>query len=147
MLGSVTLNGSGQASFTTSILRAGSHSIIATYNGNSQFASSSSQPLNQTVNTAATATSLTSTPNPSRRNQTVTFTATVSSSGGTPTGSVSFYSGANFLGSSTLDASGHASFQFAFTSVGTYSITARYGGDGNFAPSQSTSLSQRVKNR
>jgi plastocyanin len=144
-LGSSTLNGSGQASFTTSTLRAGSHSIVATYNGNGQFASSSSQPLNQTVNTAATATSLTSSPNPSRRNQTVTFTAAVSSSAGTPSGTVSFYSGASLLGSSTLDVSGHASFQFTFNSAGTYSMTARYGGDGNFASSQSAVLSQRVK--
>jgi len=53
------------------------------------------------VNQAATATTVTSSLNPSTFGQSVTFTATVSSAGGTPTGTVTFYDGATTLGTGT----------------------------------------------
>jgi uncharacterized repeat protein (TIGR03803 family) len=52
LLKSVALNG-GTAKFTTSKLAAGSHSIVATYDGSADF-SGSSATLTQTVNVAAT---------------------------------------------------------------------------------------------
>jgi hypothetical protein len=45
----VTLNGSGVASFTTSTLSSGSHTITAVYSGDSNFATSTSAPLIQQV--------------------------------------------------------------------------------------------------
>jgi len=51
-LGSGTLNGSGQAMFTTSTLAAGSHSITASYGGDATFSGSTSSTLTQTVKKA-----------------------------------------------------------------------------------------------
>ena len=48
-MGSANLNGSGVATFSTGTLIVGTHSITATYNGDSNFASSTSQPLSQVV--------------------------------------------------------------------------------------------------
>jgi len=52
-LGAATLSG-GVASFTTTKLAAGTHSITAEYEGNASFTSSTSTPLSQVVNPAAT---------------------------------------------------------------------------------------------
>jgi hypothetical protein len=49
-LGTGTLNASRQASFTTSSLSVGSHSITAVYGGDSNFTGSTSLALTQTVN-------------------------------------------------------------------------------------------------
>src|SRR4029077_20561604 len=78
-LGSATLNGSGQASFTTSTLAVTPppHSITVVYSGNANFNGSTSTALTQTVNKAGTTTSVVSSANPSAFGQSVTFTATV----------------------------------------------------------------------
>jgi hypothetical protein len=52
-LGSTSLNSGGQAALQISSLSAGSHSITAEYNGDSNFNGSNSTPLSQTVNKAA----------------------------------------------------------------------------------------------
>src|SRR5439155_3438552 len=57
-LGTGTLNGSGVATFTTSALIAGSHSITAVYGGDSTFATSTSSVLTQSVNKSDTTTAL-----------------------------------------------------------------------------------------
>jgi cyclophilin family peptidyl-prolyl cis-trans isomerase len=49
-LGSGTLNASGVATFTTSTLSAGSHTIMAVYAGTSNFTTSTSAAITQTVN-------------------------------------------------------------------------------------------------
>jgi len=52
-LGTGTLDGSGQATFATSALALGSHSITAVYGGDSQFGSSTSAVLTQSVDVPA----------------------------------------------------------------------------------------------
>jgi hypothetical protein len=85
-LGSITLSG-GQAVVTTSTLARGSHTILAAYSGDGNFAPSSATVI-QLVAKKSTATTLTASPNPSTPGQAVTFTATVqpTSGSGTPTG-------------------------------------------------------------
>src|SRR5205814_9942701 len=51
-LGSASLNGIGQAAFTTSSMTAGTHSITAVYGGDSTFSASTSAALSQVVNAA-----------------------------------------------------------------------------------------------
>src|SRR5207302_9338205 len=98
-LGTGTLSG-GTATFTTSGLTAGTHSITAIYGGDANFAGSTSPVLTQTVNKAASSTSVVSSNSPSNRGAAVTFTATVTSSvTGTPTGTVTFQDGASALSS------------------------------------------------
>jgi len=146
-LGTGTLNGSGQATFTTSTLAVGSHSITASYGGDATFTGSTSSALTQTVKKASTATLVSSSANPSVSGQPVTFTATVtakSPGGGTPSGTVSFKDGSSTLGTGTLDSSGQAMFTISTLTVGSHSITASYGGDASFKGSTSPKFTQTV---
>src|SRR5206468_3230030 len=72
-----TSGGTTTASFSTSSLTVGSHTITASYGGDTTFTTSSGT-LNQTVNKATSTTALASATNPSVWGQSVTFTATVS---------------------------------------------------------------------
>jgi Bacterial Ig-like domain (group 3) len=143
-IGTGTLTSSAMATFTTSSLAVGSHPITAQYGGDPNFASSTSNPITQIINLKPSATTLTSSINPSVGGQSVTFTATVTSTaGGTPTGTVTFADGATSLGTGALNA-GVATFTKSFPTMGSHSITASYGGDTNFAVSTSSALSQAV---
>ena len=94
---------------------------------------------------SATATTITSSPNPSIYGQAVRFTATVSSCvGSVPDGeTVTFKQGAVVLGTETLRG-GAANFSASTLGAGTKQITAVYGGDAKFAASASTSESQVI---
>jgi hypothetical protein len=147
ILGTASVNRSGISSFDTSKLSVGTHSITATFSGNTSFDKSTSAPLIQTVNKAATATAIRSSSNPSRFGRLVTFTATVSAKSpgsGTPTGTVTFMDGNNtFLFTASLK-SGVASFSSSSLTRGTHSIKVIYSGDNNYNGSTSTVLSQVV---
>ena len=139
----VTLAG-GSASFTTSTLTSGSHSITAVYSGDANNLASTSAPLTQNVNQSATTTSLTSSVNPSQVGQAVTFTATVTSGGGTPGGTVTFKDGAVAIGSATLTGGGVAALTISSLTLGSHSITAVYGGSATFLTSTSPAVIQAV---
>src|SRR5467141_4044967 len=143
-LGTGTLSG-GTATFTTSVLGTGAHSITAIYGGDANFANSTSPALMQTVNKVANSTSVASSNNPSIFGSAVTFTATVkpATGSGTPTGTVTFNDGATVLGAGTLSGA-TATFTTSGLTGGTHSITAIYGGDANFASSTSPALMQTV---
>jgi hypothetical protein len=134
----------GSVSIPVSTLPSGSDSIIASYLGGGGFAPSKSAPLTQTVRLATTTTALTSSLNPAATNQSVTFTATVSGQfGGAVTGSVIFYSGSQTLGTVSLNGN-TALLTTSFAAAGTYSISAKYNGDGNNTGSTSSTLSQVI---
>jgi hypothetical protein len=108
VLGTGTLqvvNGVDEATFTTSALAVGSHSITAVYSGDSDFVTSTSSSVREKINKASTTTTLSSSVNPSSFGQPVTFTATigvVAPGAGTPTGTVTFKDGSKMLGTATL---------------------------------------------
>jgi hypothetical protein len=138
--GGVSLNGAGQATFSTSSLTVASHTITATYGGDMSFLTSTGDDsaLPQVVNKASTTTAVTSAPNPSTFGTTVTFTATVAPvppGAGTPTGTVDFSEGNTTLASSVALTSGMATFTISTLAKGTHTITASYGGDMFFEPS------------
>src|SRR6266403_5059319 len=144
-LGTGTLSG-GIATFMTSGLGAGAHSITAVYGGDANFGGGASPVLTQTINKAASSTSVISSNSSSNRGAAVTFTATVTSSAtGTPTGTVTFQDGASKLGTGTLSG-GRATFTTPAPGLtaGTHSITAIYGGDASFTISTSPALMQTV---
>jgi hypothetical protein len=144
-LAMVRLSG-GVATFQTTGLAVGTHSLSAVWHGDSNFFGSTSPSVSETINPSgktATTTTLSSSVNPSVFGQSVTFTATVSGSGGTPTGSVTFMNGGTTLGTSTLSG-GSATFTTSSLPVGSDSITAVYGGDPNFTASTSPVLTQVV---
>ena len=146
-LGTGTLNGLGQATYVTSALAVGSHSVTAVYAGDPSFLSSTSAATSQAVNQAGTATALASATNPSVFGQSVTFTATVSANApgaGAPTGSVTFMDGAAILGTGALNGLDQATFTTAALGAATHSITAVYGGDASFLTSTSAATSQVV---
>ncbi|HVI06756.1 MAG TPA: FG-GAP-like repeat-containing protein [Candidatus Binatia bacterium] len=141
-LGSGTLS-AGTATYSTSTLAVGSHSITATYSGDSNFVGSVSASFSQAVQQAGTTVGLNA-PATANVNQSVTFTATVSpQTSGTPTGTVTFMDGSTQIGSGSLTA-GVATFSTSSLAAGAHSITAVYGGDSNFTGSTSSASSLTV---
>ena len=148
----VALTGSGNsrtATCASASLSVGTHSIVAAYGGGGGNSASSSGPLSQVVNKVSTATTVTSSANPSNAGSSVTFTATVA--GNAPTGSVNFTDGgASISGCSAVALSGSGNSRTATCATvglaaGTRSIAAAYGGNANNAASTSATLSQVVK--
>lgn len=137
VLGTVPVDSSTgeQASVTTSALSVGQHAIVATYNGDDSFLSSTDSTT-QKVERAQTSTLVTSSANPARTGQGVKFTAEVTPvapGAGHPTGTVVFTVNGAPLGSPVAVIDGAAtSSAFASLSPGTYAIKAIYSGDGNF---------------
>jgi hypothetical protein len=77
----------------------------------------------------ATATTLSSSPNPSTFGQSVTFTAAVTSGAGVPAGTVTFTEGATTLASAvTVDGAGHAAFGTTTLAIGSHTVTAAFTG-------------------
>lgn len=146
VLGSGTVSGTGVATYTTTPtqLTGGTDKIQAVYNPDQNHAKSTSAIFSQTVNTEASSTAFTSSPNPSAKGQTVTLTATVSAAVGTPTGNVVFKNGATTLGTVAL-VNGVATFQTSFATDGSYSLKAAYQGSVNNSPSSLT-ITQVVQN-
>jgi Bacterial Ig-like domain (group 3) len=145
-LGTEPLSG-GVASFSTSNLTRGSHTITAVYSGDSAFGQSTSPILLQNVNQGSTLTSVTASPPAIILGQSVTFTALVtpvSPAGGVPTGTVTFLDGMTELATLPLSG-GSAAFSTSTLTLGSHSITAYYNGDGNdFLASLSSSIDEEV---
>ena len=142
-LGTVALSGN-VATLTSSFATAGTYSITAQYNGDSNNLGSTSPSLSEKI-LASTATAVASSLNPSTLGQAVTFTATVSSSGGIPPNgeTVTFYNGTVVLGTAPLSA-GAAALTTSSLPAGIFTIKASYPGDSTFVASTSPGLRQVV---
>jgi hypothetical protein len=138
-IGSAVLSG-GIASLTTSTtaLNAGSHSITASYGGDTDFTGSNSSPLSQIANSAATTTTMASNLNPVVAGQTVTFTATVSSSlSGAQSGAVDFYLDGSTTPAQSSSVSGNtATFSTSSLGAGDHTVSEAFvSSNPNFAGS------------
>jgi hypothetical protein len=148
-LATITLSGTGTATFSTSTLAQGSHAITAVYSGDSVnfIGGSTSAVLSQDVLAGSTVT-VASSLNPSTYGTSVTFTAAVTSAGTiAPTGSVSFLDGGKQIGTGPLTgtaATGTATFATVNLAAGAHTITASYAGDSNVGPGTSTAITQTV---
>jgi hypothetical protein len=146
VLGSATVDATGKATFSTTALTAGSHSLTAGFAGSTTFLGSVSSTIAITVSPAvagiATTTTLTASATTAVSGATLTFTATVTPASGTaiPTGTITFSDVGASLGAGTLDATGKAVFTTSALAVGTHTITAAYGGAATFASSTSSGL-------
>ena len=130
----VTLDGNGQATFTTS-LPVGTYTIGASYTPDSStYLASTATTLTQVVQKHPTSTVLVSSQNPSVVGEDVQFTATVTTGTGTPTGTVTFSDDGTVLGTVALNA-GSASLTTNQLAIGTHPMTATYNGDANYATS------------
>ncbi|NYF91571.1 Ig-like domain repeat protein [Tunturiibacter empetritectus] len=144
-IGSAVLS-SGKAVFSTSALSAGSHTIIADYNGDSNDATSSSNTVIVTVAQAApaaTMTTLTASSTQITTQQNLALSLSVSSATGTPAGTVILSDGATTLASVPL-ANGAATFTYSNLAVGVHSIVAVYNGEATYAASTSSILTVAV---
>src|SRR5262249_22700581 len=102
-----TSGGVTSASFSTTTLAVGSHTVVAAYSGDGNTSASASTAVTQTVTKASSTTAMVASTNPAVWGQAVTFTATVASSGpGSPTGTVTFSDGGTSIGQGTLTSSG-----------------------------------------
>ncbi len=153
--GAADINGCGsqpvdttteEATCTTSALSVAGHSVTAWYSGDTNFVSSSATALTQTVNKDGTSSGLNLVNSIITAGHAASFNATVSANSpgaGTPSGTVTFKDGSTTLGTGSLT-SPPASFNTSSLSVGAHSITAAYGGDGNFLTSTSSAIIQYV---
>lgn len=148
--GSVT-----SASFTVPITAA-SNSMVASYAGDSNYGSTTTNPYLLTASKAATTVTLTSSATSIQPGMPVTLTATVApvvtpASGleQNPSGTVIFYSGSTEIGSETVTAgpginNATATLTTSTLPNGSDSITAIYEGDTTYATSTSTALTVSV---
>ncbi len=139
------VDGGYYATFSTSSLAAGNHTITAIYSGDGNFASSSAA-LSYAVNPTSVGVFCSS--DTAISTQQVEFTAVVASTGsGTPTGTVTFFSGSTPLGIATLQSAGGQNLAVLPTGtlpLGTDDVTAVYSGDSNFAGSTSPVFDEQV---
>jgi hypothetical protein len=148
-VGSAQTLQNGSVSFSLSNLNGGTYTAKISYKGDVNF-SGSSGTSNFTVNRVSpTITSSTPATYILLANQ-YTITVKLASSVGTPTGSVAFMEGSALADPAqtavTLDANGNASFNTSNLALGTYSLTAVYSGDVNFATVTSAPITFQIVN-
>jgi hypothetical protein len=137
--------GKGATNYSTPLLT-GTHTIVATYNGDATYRPESFSVLHTVLPPVyATQTVVGASPKIVFTSQTVRFTATVTSAVPVPAGTVVFLDGTATLGSRQVDASGVALLDTALLAAGNHTITAEFLGYQDpynlhavFQPSSST---------
>lgn len=136
----------GTASFTTSQLSFGTHSITVQYSGDAGFNGSTSLALSQTVNNpkanSVTSLSLSAGVNPSVFGNSLTFMANVIPA--SASGTIVFFDGSSPISGNLTLIGGTVSLTIPALGAGTHSITAHYSGDANVNPSTSAAWIQMV---
>src|SRR6185295_4642055 len=135
----------GAAVYSTSTLGAStSHSILATYGGDTSFLSAS-RSTSRFVGKISPQMNLSSSSNPSGTGQSVTFTVTVTDPNGniTPTGAVAFSIDGNTVASANL-VNGQAAYSTSTLGSGNHNVAASYPGDSIFFQSF-RSMNQEVR--
>ena len=147
VLGTASLSG-GKATFTTSVLAPGSHSILVHYGGNGDFLAGNSAAFTLTVIAPnfPTQSVLKTSARSSTYGKPVTFTDIVKVLGsirGTPTGDVMFMNDGKLLRTVPLKG-GKAVLKTATLHLGQDKIQAVYSGGGKLGPSTSAILVENV---
>jgi Bacterial Ig-like domain (group 3)/Fibronectin type III domain/Putative Ig domain len=133
-IGTGTLSG-GVATYATSSLATGTHSIVATYGGDGNFNGSTSNTVAQTVNQATQATLVASaTPSTIVNGN----TSTLSTTGGSGTGAVTY---TVVTGSTNCSVSGTT---LTGTALGTCTVTATKAADTNYLATTSSPITVTV---
>jgi hypothetical protein len=126
----------GVADFDLGALPVGAHTFTARYAPALGYEPAPAATGTITVNAIATTTSLAAPTSTMAVGATTSFSATVTAASGTAVGDVSFYDGADLVGTSPL-VGGIATFGFGSAEVGSHSITAVYAGSATHATSTS----------
>jgi hypothetical protein len=151
LLGTGTLNQANPdtVSISVSSLSTGSHSLTADYQGDNEvtFDASNSPPVVQTVQAAQTATTVSSTNNPTVAGEGTTFDIAVAAQApgaGTPTGTVQVSVNGTPLGGPVGLSGGTATVGDAL-GAGSYTVSAVYSGDSNFSTSSGSTMQTVVQ--
>ena len=136
-LWTATLNSSGVAVLTRPYLNAGSFLFTAVYKGDANNLGSTSAVLNQVVESATSAATITSSANPSTVGEAVTFTAKITSPAVRPKGPVRFTAGTTVLGTVELSG-GKATLTTSSLPAGSNAVMVTYGGSSDIAKSSAT---------
>ena len=143
--GALALNGSGVATFSTTGLTPGQHTLTAQYSGDTANASGTSSAVSELIAQATTTTQLGTTNPAPTVGDSITLTATVvTGDGPQPTGSVTFTDNGSSLGSAALDGTGTARLVLSSLTPGTHLIVANYSGNTDDATSASATLTETV---
>jgi hypothetical protein len=142
-IGTGTLSG-GVATLTTSFPLPGTYTLIATYGGDGNNQTATTNTVLETVLNVVTV-GLTSSVNPVFLDNPTVLTATLTTlaAGATPTGTINFFDGATPIGSAAI-VNGMASINATFVYAGTHNITAVFAGDATDAPASSPAFAQTV---
>ena len=140
VLATVAVSG-GTASLSVSTLTAGTHSLRAVYNGDSNVGAGTSPVLTIIVSKANSSVSLSPSQNPSMSGVSVTFTATVFPA--SAAGSVQFLDGTTVFGTVDLRG-GVAVLSIPNLAAGNHTMTAAYAGDASLNPSTSPVVTELV---
>ena len=130
-LGTVAVGNDGTASFSTTQLTPGAHTITVAYAGDSNYLASTSTGVQQTVQLAAPTLTLSAPASAVDAGTTVQLTAAFSTPGITPTGTISLLDGTMVIGTDTISAAGSFTFTTSQLAIGPHTFTARYSGDSN----------------
>ena len=128
---------SGFATLTANAPFTGRRVFSAVYSGDTITQPSASAPLTVVVSGTPSATTLSATTTSATYGQTLTLNATVAPA--PTTGAVSFFDGANLIGSTPVS-HGIATLSTAALSPATHSLTAQYDGGGSISLSNSAAL-------
>jgi hypothetical protein len=131
----VALSGGSATSPPISSLAVASHEVEAVYSGD-EFVAGGVGKLTQSVGAGATATTVTSVPNPAIYGQSIAYTAAVTSQGAdTPTGSVKLLVDGILGCEGTLVAGALSCEPSGVLASGSHDVVAEYAGDPDFAAS------------
>lgn len=149
-LGSASLS-NGQAKLSTSALTAGSHTITAQYNSDSNFTGSTSAGISQVVNAVVADFTISASPGSAsvKRGRTASYTVTVSASGGfsgTVQLSGSWAGPSPTFSPNSVTGSGSSTMKVSTTGVasGTYTITITGTANGG-SPTHSTTVTIQIR--
>jgi sugar lactone lactonase YvrE len=138
----------GTATYVASFATVGMHNLSAVYTGDTNFGTSTSANVVESITAYSAGITLASSINPTIVGQQTMLSSIVTNSSGQsmttqPTGTVSFYDGAALLGTSTI-VSGMATYPASFGTAGSHTLTAVYSGDLNYGAATSGALVQVV---
>jgi hypothetical protein len=137
VLGTAMVDGTGHATVTVPKMSAGTHTIVASYEGDGANFASQSPVFNQVVQLRPTTTTVSGTATDTANPQQMTLIAVVHGQGSVPPdGMVTFTSGNLTLGAAAVDENGVASITVVFETK-TMPVVASYAGDASYTASQS----------
>ena len=132
-IGTGSVVAGGTATFSTSTLSVGSHTITISW-GDSNYTTTTSTAITQTVQKTAANVTIATSLNPSTYGNLVVFTGTLTGVNGVvPTGTVKFtVDGTNVGGPVALDGTGKATQSTSALTAGSHTVVCTYNGDGSY---------------